>query len=301
MSNRQGNSFVRKWRVLPEEGGMRLLTFLHQKNPDVPSVKSLKRALDGKRCTVNGKTETFASHRLMKEDLVVLDFAQEKKEKTVLTILYEDPDLLIVDKPAGVISENRYFAPLLKKRAALIHRLDKETSGAVMLGKNPEIIEQMIGLFREKQVHKQYLAIVDGSVAEPQGIIETSLRKKPASIPGQVLYETVKGKENRGLAAITRWKCLKKTNDASLVLCEPITGRTHQLRVHLQSIGHPILGDIQYAKRFRCPYRPRRHLLHACTLSFTHPKTKQKIHVTSPIPPDFQEALERLRLSYIAL
>src|SRR5271170_1303963 len=113
MSKRGGGSFVSKWRVSTEEAGMRLLAFLRKKNPDVPSVKSLKRAIDGKRCTVNGKTETFASHPLKKDDLVILNFIEEKKEKTVLTILYEDPDLLIVDKPAGVISENRYFAPLL--------------------------------------------------------------------------------------------------------------------------------------------------------------------------------------------
>lgn len=285
-------TFNRKWRVSAEEAGMRLLAFLRKKNSDVPSVKSLKRAIESKRCTVNGKTETFASHPLKKDDMVILDFAEDKKEKITLTILYEDPDLLIVDKPAGLISENRYFAPLLKTRAALIHRLDKETSGAIMLGKNTEIIEQMISLFREKKVYKQYLAVVDGSLPQEEGTIETALRKKTSSLPGQTLYQTTKGK---GLAALTRWKCLKKTHEASFVLLEPITGRTHQLRVHLQSIGHPILGDIQYSKRFRCHYRPRRHLLHAYTLSFIHPKTKQKIEVLSPFPLDFREALEKLK------
>ena len=285
---------IRKWRVSAEEAGMRLLAFLRKKNADAPSVKSLKRALDGKCCTVNGRTETFSSRPLKKDDLVVLHYSlQDRPAKLTLPVLYEDDDLLIVDKPSGLTCENRYFAPLLKKRAALIHRLDKETSGVVMLGKNKEIIDEMIALFREKAIHKEYLALVDGCVSAQSGKIENALRKKASSKQGQVFYEVTTG---RGTHAITQWKCLKKTQEASLLLCEPITGRTHQLRVHLLWIGHPILGDIQYAKRFRCFLRPKRHLLHALAIAFIHPKTHQKIQVASPLPADFKESLQKLRL-----
>lgn len=236
MTKNTKSSFIRKWRVSAQEAGMPLLSFLRKKNEDVPSVKSLKRAIEAKRCTVNGKTETFSSHPLKENDTIVLDYADERPAKKTLTVLYEDGDLLIVDKPAGLVCENRYFAPLLKKRAALIHRLDKETSGVVMLGKNTEIIEQMIAVFRQRAVDKQYLAIVDGCLSESEGKIENALRKQESSIAGQVLYEVTKG---RGSQAITYWKCLKKSHDASLVLCQPITGRTHQLRIHLNWIGHP--------------------------------------------------------------
>src|SRR5690348_12982640 len=220
------SAFPRKWRVSPKEAGMSLLAFLREKNPDAPSVKALKRSIDGKCCTVNGKIELFSSSRLKAGDVVSLQRVLSDRI-TSLSILYEDSDLLIVDKPAGLICENRYFAPLLKQRAELIHRLDKETSGVVMLGKNKEIIELMIALFRERKVHKQYVAIVDGQMAAMEGKIENVLRKKPSLTKGQVTYEITKGK---GAAAITHWKCLKSVQAASLVLCEPITGRTHQLR-----------------------------------------------------------------------
>jgi RluA family pseudouridine synthase len=293
MIKNKKSSFIRKWQVSAQEAGIRLLAFLRKKNEDASSVKSLKRAIEAKRCTINGRVETFSSHPLKEKDIVVLDYADDRPAKKTLTVLYEDSDLLIVDKPAGLVCENRYFAPLLKKRAALIHRLDKETSGVVMLGKNTEIIEQMIALFRQRAVDKQYLAIIDGCLSEPEGKIENTLRKKDSPIAGQVLYEVTKG---RGDQAITYWKCLKKTEDASLVLCQPVTGRTHQLRIHLNSIGHPILGDIQYGKRFRCHFRPQRQLLHAYSLSFIHPQTKQEIKVESSPPADFQDALQELKL-----
>jgi RluA family pseudouridine synthase len=280
------------WRVSLKEVGMSLLAFLREKKPDAPSVKSLKRAIDGKCCTVNGKIELFSSYRLKTGDVVSLQWVHSQRV-TSLPILYEDSDLLIVDKPAGLTCENRYFAPLLKQRAELIHRLDKETSGVVMLGKNKEIIELMIALFREKKVYKQYLAIVDGRLAEAEGKIENVLRKKPSLTKGQVTYEVTKGK---GVSAITLWKCLQSGQTASLVLCEPITGRTHQLRIHLSAIGHPILGDLQYGKRFRCTVRPQRHLLHALKLRFMHPKSGEEISVNAPIPPDFQAALKELKL-----
>jgi 23S rRNA pseudouridine955/2504/2580 synthase len=285
-------SFVRKWRVSATEAGMRLLAFLREKNKDASSVKSLKRAIDAKRCTVNGKIEIFASHPLKEGDVVVLDYGPQ--DRMVLPVLYEDEDLFIVDKPAGLTCENRYFAPLLPKRAALIHRLDKETSGIVMLGKNEEILAQMIALFRDRAVHKQYLALVDGCPAEGQGTIENILRKKASLTSGQVFFEATKGK---GVAAITNWKRLAGAQEASLLLCEPVTGRTHQLRVHLSGMGHPILGDLQYGKRFRSRLRPRRQLLHAYTLSFIHPKTQKPVRVEAPIPPDFQDAMQHLRFS----
>lgn len=292
IERKANDAVVKRWRVSSKETKMNLLSFLREKNPDALSVKALKRAIDGKWCTVNGKTETFSSHMLKENDVVVFMLPQKKHRRELLTVLYEDQDLLIVDKPSGLTSENRYFAPLLSKPAQLIHRLDKETSGAIMLAKNPEFLEQMISIFREKKVHKRYLALVDGSIEHEKGKIDQALRKKRTSVPGQALFETA---EKGGCSALTYWKCLKKFKTASLLLCEPVTGRTHQLRVHLNSIGHPILGDTHYCSGFRCSLRPQRQLLHAYALKFMHPKTKKKVHVQAPLPFDFKEALRSLR------
>jgi 23S rRNA pseudouridine955/2504/2580 synthase/23S rRNA pseudouridine1911/1915/1917 synthase len=279
-----------QWCVSAEEAGMPLLSFLRKKNPDAPSVKSLKRAIDGKCCIVNGQIEIFSSHPLKKNDRVLLQKQEEKRQ--ALTLLYTDADLLIVDKPAGLTCEDRFFAPRLPTRAQLIHRLDKETSGLVMLGKNRDILDAMIALFRAKGVHKEYLALVDGKLQEAEGTIHNHMRKKPSQ-PGQAFY--IAGRS--GMEAITRYRRLKVGKDASLVLCEPITGRTHQLRVHMNGLGHPILGDMHYGLTFRCPLHPQRHLLHASALSFIHPLTHENIHVTSPLPTDFEDVCRRLNLS----
>jgi 23S rRNA pseudouridine955/2504/2580 synthase len=291
------NASLKRWRVAASEAGMTLIAFLREKNSEAFSVKALKRAIDGKCCTVNNQTEVFSTRRLKKDDIVVLQITEGKAvSKASLIVLYEDDDLLCVDKPAGLVCENRYFAPLLEKRAQLIHRLDKETSGVLLLGKNVQIIELMIALFRQKAVHKQYLALVDGYVHASSGKIENALIKKKGASPGQVIYGATQSKG--GAPALTYWKCLQrsKTANASLLLCEPLTGRTHQLRVHMSGMGHPILGDTQYAKKFYCALRPQRQLLHAYRLSFKHPKTSEEIILTAALPQDFKQALNKLGL-----
>jgi 23S rRNA pseudouridine955/2504/2580 synthase len=278
------------WRVSAEEAGMPLLSFLRKKNKDAPSVKSLKRAIDGKCCIVNGQIETFSSHPLKKNDRILLRKREEKR--FTLAFLYEDADLLIVDKPAGLICEERFFAPLLPMRAELIHRLDKETSGLIMLAKNRKILDAMIDLFRVKGVHKEYLALVDGQVKKSEGSIDMPLCKKKV-LKGQTLYAVGKS----GVHALTHYRCLKVGKEASLVHCQPVTGRTHQLRVHMSALGHPILGDTQYALRFRCPLHPERHLLHAAALSFIHPLTHTPIQIQSPLPIDFKDACNELDIN----
>lgn len=275
------------WRVLRREAGMRLLQFLREKCPDAPSVKALKRAIDAKLCTINGKVETFSSHILKENDQIVFQLLPSKaKEK--ISILYEDEELLILNKPVGVISDrrllNRHF-PQYRQKLRLAHRLDKETSGVLILVKNPSAEEKMAALFKERKVHKIYLALVDKPVKQEKGVIDNYLGKKH-SYQGQTIYGAVDKK--RGQHAITYWKCLKKTKEASLLQCEPHTGRTHQLRVHLNEMGHPILGDTQYSKQFYCSWRPRRNMLHAYSVTFIHPSTGKKIHVIAPIPADFK-------------
>lgn len=278
------------WRVSAEEAGMPLLSFLRKKNKEAPSVKSLKRAIDGKCCIVNGQIETFSSHRLKKNDQIIL--RKKEKKHFTLPLVYEDADLVIVDKPAGLICEERFFAPLLSMHAQLVHRLDKETSGLIMLGKNRKILDAMIDLFRAKGVHKEYLALVDGKVKQLEGILDMPLRKKKV-LSGQTLYATGKS----GAEALTRYHCLKVGKEASLLMCEPVTGRTHQLRVHMSAFGHPILGDTQYGLHFRCPLHPERHLLHASTLSFIHPLTHKPIQIRSPLPIDFKNACNQLDIN----
>jgi len=247
---------------------------------------------------VNGKVETFSSHPLKVNARVELDERAFKVKPRIsgLLVLYEDEELLICDKPAGLISDNRAInqqLPDSQGRLQLVHRLDKETSGALILAKNHQVKEKMIALFATGQVHKVYLALVDGVIKTDEGRIENFL-KRTALSRGQAFVQVAES--GKGKPAITNWSCMSRGEKASLLRCEPITGRTHQLRVHLSTIGHPILGDLSYGKHFRCSLRPERHLLHAYSIRFPHPTQHQEIEAVAPIPQDFIEACEELRI-----
>lgn len=274
---------------------MKLLAFLREKGEGLCSVKMLKRAIDEKYCTVNGRTECFSTRPLKQGDLVELDLSflgvsQEKKQGKI-GILYEDEELIVCDKPAGVVSENRHFHHL-GKSIQLVHRLDKETSGCLILAKSSAVKDRMVKLFEEKKVRKFYLALVDGVVKKEQGRVENYLGKVH-SYQGQSIYG--KCSASKGQLAITEWKCLKRGEKVSLLLLKPLTGRTHQLRAHLAGMGNPILGDLQYGRHFTSSIRPKRHLLHAWRLFFPHPLKEEEIKVESPLPQDFQECIKATR------
>lgn len=266
----------------------KLLAFLRDELQESYSVKALKRAIDNKCCKVNGRVERISTRMLQPGDTVEIDLAPSAEMK--LQLLYEDEWLVAVDKPAGLISENDSFRKLGKLE--LIHRLDKETSGVILLAKTAETKAKMVELFREKSFLKNYYALVDGYVEAKEGKIESFLVKK-ASRHGQVFWGSV---ESGRLPAITYWKCEKRTAQASLLICQPVTGRTHQLRVHFSEMGHPILGDLQYGKSFTCKLALRRHMLHAYLVRFPHPMTEKVVEIKAPLPQDFLEAKKQLKL-----
>jgi RluA family pseudouridine synthase len=276
-----------KWRVSRKEEGMRLLQFLREKCPEAPSIKAIKRAIDSKLCIVNGRIEIFSSYRLAENDTVWLkEVAFEiRKNLTKIPILYEDRDLLVINKPAGIISDHRIIKRSRsnpQEALELVHRLDKETSGLLILAKTSEAKEKMIAFFKARSVRKLYLAIVDRVIRKDEGKIDGFLGKK-YSYQGQTVYGSVD--EKKGVRAITFWRCLSRGRTTSVVCCEPFTGRTHQLRVHMSEMGHPILGDVQYGKRFICPFKPPRNLLHAYSITFMQPSTGKELKIIAPPAP----------------
>ncbi len=278
----------RTFKVSPREKGQRLLAFLREKCPDAPSVKALKRSIEGKLCRINGKIETFSTHILKAGDTVEIEIDREAPVRFKPLLLWEDDVLAAYDKPAGVVCEPKAFP------GKLVHRLDKETSGVVLVAKNEMTLEQMIELFRGKKVQKEYLAVVDGLVRDKKKTI-TSKLGPIHHFQGQTLY----GSSPTGQEAITEWELVGVGTKSSLLLCKPITGRTHQLRVHLKEAGHPIVGDYQYTKVFQCPCEAKRHLLHAYKIRFPHPVTYQEVEVIAPLPNDFMEALESIGMAHL--
>ena len=246
---------------------------------EYPSVKAIKRAIDAKQCTINGRVELFSTHRVRTGDRVEIMLSVAKSDLRA-PILFEDAELIAYDKPAGKTSESfeGYF---------LVHRLDKETSGVILFAKTPQMRDLLIALFSSRKMDKEYLAICDGKIAQKKWVCDDFLGKK-AAYEGGSLYGKVP--KEKGKRAITHFELLTSCETASYVRAKPITGRTHQVRVHLKERGHPILGDWQYGKQFKSLLHPKRHLLHAHQLSFTHPLTKEKLKICAPLPKDFLEA-----------
>ncbi|PJD95355.1 MAG: pseudouridine synthase [Parachlamydia sp.] len=287
------------WKVTSTEAGMHLTAFLKKKFQDRYSAKQLKRALEHNLCQVNKRLERFASTTLAEGDCIECDearltklFAIQNPFLAQQNILYEDTDLFVYDKPAGIACDAEGIVKMVQQsnpHLKLIHRLDKETTGVLLFAKNEDILQRMISQFKEFKVQKTYHALVDGLVRQSAGVIDNFLAP---------LYkyqgQTVWGKAAKGSRARTEWEKLKQGYHNSLLMCRPITGVTHQIRVHMQELGHPILGDYQYGKHFECTYRPLRHMLHASEITFPHPRTGKILQIKSPFPSDFLHALKEL-------
>ncbi|MEL7431040.1 MAG: RluA family pseudouridine synthase [Chlamydiota bacterium] len=260
-----------------KEHKIRLPQFLEKKTKKGFSQKKWKRILENNCVRVNGQIERFASTDLFSGDVVEI-LLQEEWEKP--SLLYEDDYLVIWNKPRGIVSQE------VCAQYTLVHRLDKETSGALLFGKTSEVAVLLEELFRLRTIKKEYIAVVDGIVTTDQGTITSRIQKK---------QERIFVSSSQGAYAKTAYKVLKRSKQATLVALFPITGKTHQLRLHMQDLGHPILGDYHYARKRGCNSFPAtRLLLHALKLSFFHPVTKKRLTTKAPLPKSFLRDLEKI-------
>ncbi len=204
-----------------------------------------------------------------------------------IEIIYADNYLVVVNKPTLLLSvpgrgkdkQDCLISRLSIKFPAIltVHRLDWETSGLTVLALNKDIHRQLSRQFQEREVNKQYVAVVYGHPEHDQGEINLPLRCDWENRPRQIV-DPVQGK-----ASQTFWQCLERLSDHSRILLKPVTGRSHQLRVHLQQLGHPILGDPLYAHP-QALKMAERLLLHASQLEFKHPASGEMVKFRSPVP-----------------
>lgn len=290
-----------KWQVMQKQSGLSLQVFLKENLGEGVSGKQIKRLIDAGKCRLNGKPERFASRLVGTGDKVELDSSQPVEKTKKLSsangpdpVLYIDNDLIAYNKPSGISSDNKDLQDSLNKRygvVILLHRLDKETTGVLLFARNEKAAQGIEGLFKKRMIEKTYLALVNGVPSKKSGTIQNYLGKLHV-YHGQSVWGVVPPEQ--GLIAKTSWEVKKKGKGASLITCYPATGRTHQIRVHLSDLGHPILGDNQYGKTFTCNYPAQRVLLHAAEVSFEHPNTKETITIKSPLPIDFLGAIKCL-------
>lgn len=259
-----------------------LVSFLRK--VDGSSLSTWRDILGKGYVKVNGRVERFASRKVREGDFVEIIFSWKKdlgKTCKSLEILYEDDFLLVISKESGVVCHKE---ETLFKNFHLVHRLDKDTSGALLLAKNSDVKKKLELLFFKRKVKKSYLALVDGCVEKKTMKIGNFLIKKRQFNGGAIW-----GSASCGLYAETVFRGLYCDRGHSLLLCQMITGRTHQIRVHCAEMGHPILGDYLYSQSFKYPNHVSRVMLHSFEVEFVHPVSNEIIRVKAPLKDDFKK------------
>ncbi len=298
--------------------GGRLDVFLRGKFP-AASRGALQRLIEEGHILVNGKTAK-TTHSPRAGEQIQIHWpdarpAEAQPEEIPLDILFEDQSLLVLNKPAGLVvhpsaghEEHTLVNALLHHcagklsgiggvaRPGIVHRLDKETSGCLVIAKNDETHLALSKQFAERRVEKIYNAILCGQPAREAGEIRAAITRHSTHRKRMTVCDDASGR-----AAHTSWRTLEKLDAATFVEARIHTGRTHQIRVHFQHLGHPLVGDETYgAKQNKqlaelTGYTAPRVMLHSRELTFTHPRTGKEMSFESPLPADFRDALKLLR------
>ena len=230
-------------------------------------------------------------------------------EPTALCILHEDEHLLVVDKPAGMVvhpgagrAHGTLAAAILAhapttagvggpRRPGIVHRLDKDTSGLLVVAKTAPAYDALVAQLAARTVTRRYLAIVHGSVRGAEGVVDAPIGRHPRDRVKMAVRPAGRGKR-----AITRYRVLERFKHFTLLEVRLETGRTHQIRVHLASLGHPVVGDEVYGKpRSRLPVALDGYALHAAALAFVHPVFRKVIECSAPVPARIERLLSHLR------
>lgn len=296
--------------VEPSQAGERLDRFLAKALPEV-SRSRIQRLIKQGEVWVNGRT-VRPSYLTEIGDTITLTLEEEAApqptpEPLPLDIVYEDESILVVNKPAGMVVHQApghthetlvnallYHRPALveagldPQRPGIVHRLDRDTSGLLVIAKTPEALTALQRQFRRRQVDKRYLALVYGCPAPSRAAIEAPIGRDPTNRLRMAIVP------EGGRFARTEYQVVERFRDAALLEVHLLTGRTHQVRVHLASIGHPIVGDRVYGRKRETIPAPRQ-MLHAWRLSLQHPLKAWEMTFESELPSDFAHVLEQLR------
>ncbi|MCI7790502.1 MAG: RluA family pseudouridine synthase [Lachnospiraceae bacterium] len=224
-----------------------------------------------------------------------------------LDIIYEDKDILIVNKPKDMVvhpAPGHYEGTIVNAvmyhckdalsgingvmRPGIVHRIDKDTTGSLIICKNDEAHNFIAAQLKEHSINRRYRAIVWGRVSLDEGVIDAPIGRHPTDRKKMAINQ------KNGKTAVTHYKVLERFEKFSYIECRLETGRTHQIRVHMASIGHPLLGDEVYSNA-KSPYKVKGQTLHAMTIGFIHPSTKEYMEFEAPLPDYFEDILRKLR------
>lgn len=299
------------FNVTEEENNNRIDKYLSIKQSELTRSYLQKLIKDG-LVSVNGKV-VKANYKVATNDVIELTVPELKEldvlpEKMDLDILYEDSDVILINKGKGVVvhpAAGHYSGTLVNgllyhckdqlsgingvMRPGIVHRIDMDTTGVLVICKNDKAHNSLAEQLKEHSITRKYVAIVHGNFKDAEGMIEGPIGRHPIDRKKMAINQ------KNGKPAVTHYRVLETLkNNFSLVECELETGRTHQIRVHMASIGHPLLGDHVYGPS-KCPFKLQGQTLHAKTLGFIHPTTLEYVEFEAPLPEYFEDLLRKLR------
>jgi len=302
-------------QAAPEDRGLRLDIFLARHL--VQFTRSHIQTLNRSGAVRVGNRREKAGYRLRGDEVIDVDLAPSggpglDPQDIAFRVVYEDDDLAVIEKPAGLVvhpgagtREGTLVHGLMFKfqslsgaggagRPGIVHRIDKWTSGLLIVAKNDWTHARLSRAFEDRAVEKTYVALVHGRMREPSGDIAFNIGRH------STVRTRMSVQHGRGRAALSSYRRLNELGDFSLLEVKIKTGRTHQIRVHLAAIGHPVVGDDVYGEHRSAAFakkfgKPGRYFLHAAELKFTHPRTGEVQHFKSPLPEELSALLDRIR------
>ena len=294
------------YQIGPEEDDERLDKWMSSAIAGL-SRSYIQKCIKDNQVLINGKPQK-ASYRLKVDDEIVFHIPKAMEpaieaENIPLSILYEDPDLLIVDKPKGMVvhpAPGHYSGTLVNAvmyhcrdnlsgingvlRPGIVHRIDRDTTGSLIICKNDHAHNSIAKQLKEHTITRKYRAIVHGVIDVEEGTVNAPIGRDPKDRKKMAINE------QNGKPAITHYKVLRRFQEYTYIECQLETGRTHQIRVHMSSIGHPLLGDEVYSQR-KSPYHLCGQTLHAMVIGFIHPSSGEYLEITAPLPDYFDHLL----------
>lgn len=287
--------------------GMRLDVFLHKKLKELARAK-VKKLIKEARVKVNNKVVIKPAYKLKAKDLITA-IVQIPERLTIpawdipVQIIYEDEDIIVVNKPPDMLTHptsidrtNTLVNALVYRfnqlsdlagalKPGIVHRLDKDTSGIILIAKNNYAHSKLAEQFKNRTIEKKYLAVVEGRVGYDEGVINQPIAR------GHFERKKMRIDYSRGKPAETYFKVLARLHNYTFLVLHPKTGRTHQLRVHMKHYGHPILGDSKYGRKSELI---KRQALHAYSMRIKHPRTNEELYFKAGLPDDFKKVLEKI-------
>lgn len=303
---------LQRLTVSPEDAGVRIDKYLAEQLPDITRSYLQKLLKDGS-VQMNGKP-VKASTKTAVGAVIALTIPEPEEpeilpENIPLDILYEDSDVILINKPKNMVvhpAAGHYTGTLVNAlmyhcrgdlsgingvlRPGIVHRIDKDTTGVLIVCKNDRAHNALAEQLKEHRITRKYRAIVCGNLKEDEGTVDAPLGRHPQDRKKMAIVRS------GGKRAVTHYRVLERFGNDTYIECQLETGRTHQIRVHMASLGHPLLGDEIYG-RAKSPFKLEGQTLHAMVLGFIHPTTGEYMEFEAPLPEYFEKLLEKLRKS----